>query len=174
MRWLFSRSFKSFSLSSTIINFLFASLKLLTTFEIAYWNPPQNFLLCDERMYRNYIFIIISHLVTRSLSRTAWPPAPQRTLLWRGRAGARSPRSMSSGCTAGGAEPAGTPRLGINTYLINDAWQRETTSTKQRCFVFRILLGLESRYHAFFPWYRGIRFRIVSLFAYTWKHGILF
>ncbi len=46
IRWWFSRSFKSFSLSYTIINFLFASLKLLTYFENAYWNPPQNFLLC--------------------------------------------------------------------------------------------------------------------------------
>ncbi len=33
MRWWFSRSFKSFSLPYTNINFLFASLKLLTNFE---------------------------------------------------------------------------------------------------------------------------------------------
>ncbi len=38
MRWSFSRPFKSFSLPYTIINFLFASLKLLTNFENAYWN----------------------------------------------------------------------------------------------------------------------------------------
>ncbi len=38
-----SRSFKCFSLLYTIINFLFASLKLLITFENAYCNPPQNF-----------------------------------------------------------------------------------------------------------------------------------
>ncbi len=35
----------------TIINFLFASFKLLTDFENAYWNPPQNFLLCDWSMF---------------------------------------------------------------------------------------------------------------------------
>ncbi len=36
MRWLFSRSFKSLSLPYQIINFLFASLKLLINFENAY------------------------------------------------------------------------------------------------------------------------------------------
>jgi hypothetical protein len=46
-RWWFSRSFKCFSLHYTIINFLFASLKLLTNFENAYWNTPQNSLLYD-------------------------------------------------------------------------------------------------------------------------------
>jgi hypothetical protein len=35
MRWWFSRSFKSFSLP--LINFLFASLKLLTNFENDYY-----------------------------------------------------------------------------------------------------------------------------------------
>ncbi len=49
--WWFSRSFKSSSLSFTIINLLFASLKLLTNFENAYWNPPQNSLLCDWLMF---------------------------------------------------------------------------------------------------------------------------
>jgi hypothetical protein len=44
------RSFKSFSLPYTIINFLFASLKLLTNFKNAYWNPPKNFLLCNWSM----------------------------------------------------------------------------------------------------------------------------
>ncbi len=34
LRWWFSRSFKSFSPSYTIINFLFASLKLLPNFEM--------------------------------------------------------------------------------------------------------------------------------------------
>ena len=43
--------FQSFSLSYTIINFLFASLKLLTNFENAYWNPHQNSLLCDWLMF---------------------------------------------------------------------------------------------------------------------------
>ncbi len=43
--------FQSFSQPSTIINFLFASLKLLTNFENAYWNPPQNSLLCDWSMF---------------------------------------------------------------------------------------------------------------------------
>ena len=46
-----SRSFKSFSVSYIIIIFLFASLKLLTNFENAYRNPPQNFLLCDWSMF---------------------------------------------------------------------------------------------------------------------------
>jgi hypothetical protein len=46
----FSRSFNSFSLPYTIIKFLFASLKLFTSFLHAYWNPPQNFLLCDSPM----------------------------------------------------------------------------------------------------------------------------
>jgi hypothetical protein len=50
MRWWFSRSFKSFSLPYKIINFLFASLKLLTNFANAYWNLPQNLLLCDWSM----------------------------------------------------------------------------------------------------------------------------
>jgi hypothetical protein len=31
-----------------MVNFLFASLKLL---ENVYWNPPQNFLLCDWPMF---------------------------------------------------------------------------------------------------------------------------
>ena len=44
MRWRFSRSFRSFSLPYTIINFLLASLKLLTNFENDYRTPPQNFL----------------------------------------------------------------------------------------------------------------------------------
>jgi hypothetical protein len=51
MRWWFSRSFKSFSLPSTIINFLFASFKLHTNFQNAYWNPHQNFLICDRSMF---------------------------------------------------------------------------------------------------------------------------
>ncbi len=41
-----SWSFKCFSLHHTIINFLFASINLLTNFENSYWNHPQNFLLC--------------------------------------------------------------------------------------------------------------------------------
>ncbi len=41
------KSFKCFSLCYTIINFLFASLKLLTNSENSYCNPPQNSLLCD-------------------------------------------------------------------------------------------------------------------------------
>ncbi len=45
MRRWFSRSFKSI-----IINFLFASLKLLTNFENAFWNPLQNSLICDWSM----------------------------------------------------------------------------------------------------------------------------
>ncbi len=49
-RW-FPRSFKIFSLQCTIINFLFASLKLLTNIENADWNPPQNYLLCDWLMF---------------------------------------------------------------------------------------------------------------------------
>ncbi len=51
MRWWFLRSYKSFPLPYTIINFLFASLKLLTNFENAYWNHPQNSLLCDWSMF---------------------------------------------------------------------------------------------------------------------------
>ncbi len=35
----------------TIINFLFASLKSLTNFENAYWDSPQNSLLCDWSMF---------------------------------------------------------------------------------------------------------------------------
>jgi hypothetical protein len=49
-RW-FSRSFKSFSLPYTIINFLFAFLKLLTNFENAYYNSPQTSLVCDWSMF---------------------------------------------------------------------------------------------------------------------------
>ncbi len=51
MRWLFSRSYKSFSLPKTIINFVFASYQLLTNFENAQWNPPQNFLACDWAIF---------------------------------------------------------------------------------------------------------------------------
>jgi hypothetical protein len=43
--------FQKLSLSYIIINFLFASLILLTNFENAYWNPPQNSLLCDWSMF---------------------------------------------------------------------------------------------------------------------------
>jgi hypothetical protein len=45
------RSFKSFSLLYTIINFLFGSLKLLTNFENAYWNRLPNSILCDWSMF---------------------------------------------------------------------------------------------------------------------------
>ncbi len=47
MRKWFSMSFKSFPIPYTIINFLFASLRLRTNSENAHWNPPQNSLLCD-------------------------------------------------------------------------------------------------------------------------------
>ncbi len=49
MRWWFSRSFKSFSLPFTTFNFfiLFSSLQLHINLENAYWNPPQDSLLCD-------------------------------------------------------------------------------------------------------------------------------
>ncbi len=43
--------FQKLSLPYTIIKFLFSSLKLLTNFENAYWNPPQNFFLCDWSMF---------------------------------------------------------------------------------------------------------------------------
>jgi hypothetical protein len=43
MRWWFSRPFKSFTLPCTIINFMFASLKLLTNFENAYCDPSSEF-----------------------------------------------------------------------------------------------------------------------------------
>jgi hypothetical protein len=46
-----SRSFNSFSLPYTNTYFCFASLKLLTNFEIAYCNPPQVSLLCDWSMF---------------------------------------------------------------------------------------------------------------------------
>jgi hypothetical protein len=42
-------------LFTTIVDFLFASLKLLTNFENAYWNPPQNFLLCDRSMFSHWL-----------------------------------------------------------------------------------------------------------------------
>ncbi len=48
---MFLRSFKSFLPPSTIMNFFFASLKLLTHFENAYWNHIQNSLLCDWSMF---------------------------------------------------------------------------------------------------------------------------
>jgi hypothetical protein len=51
MRCWFSRPSKSFSLPYIIIKFLFVSLKLLTNFENAYWNPPQNSLLCDRSTF---------------------------------------------------------------------------------------------------------------------------
>ncbi len=51
MRWWFSRSFKSCSLPYTVINFLSASLKLLNNFDNAYWNPPQNSLLCGWSLF---------------------------------------------------------------------------------------------------------------------------
>ncbi len=50
MRWWFPRPLNSFS-SWYSINFLVASLKLLTNFENAYWNPPQNSLHCDWSMF---------------------------------------------------------------------------------------------------------------------------
>ncbi len=40
MHWWFSRSFKSFSLPYTIINFSFASLKLLTNCELVFLDVP--------------------------------------------------------------------------------------------------------------------------------------
>ncbi len=40
-----------FALPYKSINILFATLKLLTNFEYAYWNLPQNFLLCDWSMF---------------------------------------------------------------------------------------------------------------------------
>jgi hypothetical protein len=46
-----SKLFKSFSRPYTIINFIFASLKLLINFENAYRNPLHNFLLCDWPMF---------------------------------------------------------------------------------------------------------------------------
>jgi hypothetical protein len=51
MQWWSSRFFKSFSLPYIIVNFLIASLKVLTNVENAYWNPPQNSLLCDWSMF---------------------------------------------------------------------------------------------------------------------------
>ncbi len=51
MRWWFSRSFNKFSLPEQFINFLFTSLKFLTNFKNAYWNPPQKSLLCDWSMF---------------------------------------------------------------------------------------------------------------------------
>jgi hypothetical protein len=51
MRWWLSRSFKSFALPYTNVNFLFAALKLLTNFENDYWKSPQNSLLCDWSMF---------------------------------------------------------------------------------------------------------------------------
>ncbi len=43
--------FQSFSLPYTMINFLFASLKLLTNFENSSWNPPRNSFFCDWSMF---------------------------------------------------------------------------------------------------------------------------
>jgi hypothetical protein len=43
----FQGLFSSFSHPYTIVSFSFASLKLLTNSENAYWNPPQNSLLYD-------------------------------------------------------------------------------------------------------------------------------
>ena len=51
MRGWFSRCFKSFSIPYTIINIIFAFLKLLTNFENAYRNPRQNLLLCYWSMF---------------------------------------------------------------------------------------------------------------------------
>jgi hypothetical protein len=45
------KPFKSFSLPYTIINFLLDSLKLLTNFENAYWDPPKNLFFCDYSMF---------------------------------------------------------------------------------------------------------------------------
>ncbi len=72
MRWWFSMSFKSILLPYTIINFLFASLKLLTNFENVYWNPPQNFLLCDWSMFSSADLLLVSGKCTGiNLSRAA-------------------------------------------------------------------------------------------------------
>jgi hypothetical protein len=53
-------SFKTFSLPYTIINFLFASLKFLTNFENAYWNPPQNSFSLNRWMQGKCARIILS------------------------------------------------------------------------------------------------------------------
>ncbi len=42
---------KAFSSSIHNINFFFSSLKLLTNFENAYWNPPKNSLFCDWSIF---------------------------------------------------------------------------------------------------------------------------
>ncbi len=43
--------FQKFFTPYKIIYFLVASLKLLTNFENAYWNPAQNSLICDLSMF---------------------------------------------------------------------------------------------------------------------------
>ncbi len=45
------KAFQKLFLTYAIINLLFASLKLLTYFENAYWNPPRNSLICDWSMF---------------------------------------------------------------------------------------------------------------------------
>ncbi len=48
--------FKAFQkVFATLYNYklFIASLILLTNFENAYWNPPQNSLLCDKSMFSN-------------------------------------------------------------------------------------------------------------------------
>jgi hypothetical protein len=47
--------FKKILLPITIINFLFASLKLLKIFKNAYWNSPQNSLLFDWLMFSTVV-----------------------------------------------------------------------------------------------------------------------
>ncbi len=90
MHWWFLRSLESFSLTYKIINFEFAFLKLLTNFENAYWNPPQNSLLCDGWCS----LVTASHWLQRKCARTNLSQAASGMILQNNR---RLPQSIFSG-----------------------------------------------------------------------------
>jgi hypothetical protein len=71
--------FRKLSLPNTIINFLFASLKLHNNFENAYWNPPQNYLLCDWLMFSTADLSLSAGKIARINLSLA---APSMTLLF--------------------------------------------------------------------------------------------
>ncbi len=58
-RMLFPRSFPSFLSCYININFLIASMKLLTNFENAYRNPPHNSLQCDWSKFTGLLLAVV-------------------------------------------------------------------------------------------------------------------
>ncbi len=63
--------FQQILLPFTIINFVFASLKLLTNFENAYWNPSQNSLLLADVLSADLLLAAGKKCVRVNLSQAA-------------------------------------------------------------------------------------------------------